>query len=83
MGSGGDSYDNALAEAVNSLYKAEVIRHRGPWRGIDPVEFATAEWIDWYNHRRLHEYCGDIPPAELEEAFYAQQRAQQPAGLTV
>jgi len=83
VGSVGDSYDNALAEAVNSLYKAEVIRHRGPWRSIDAVEFATAEWIDWYNHRRLHEYCGDIPPAELEDAFYAQQQAQQPAGLTV
>lgn len=83
VGSVGDSYDNALAESVNSLYKAEVIRHRGPWRTIDAVEFATAEWIDWYNHRRLHEYCGDIPPAELEDAFYAHHRAQQPAGLTV
>jgi putative transposase len=83
VGSVGDSYDNALAEAVNSLYKAELIRHRGPWRGIDAVEFATAEWIDWYNHRRLHEYCGDIPPVELESAYYAQQQAQQPAGLTV
>lgn len=82
VGSVGDSYDNALAEAVNNSYKAEVIRHRGPWRDVDAVEFATATWIDWYNHRRLHEYCGDIPPAELEEAFYAQQRAQQPAGLT-
>ena len=82
VGSVGDSYDNALAEAVNSSYKAEVIRHRGPWRTMETVEFATAEWIDWYNHRRLHEYCGDIPPAELEEAFYAQHRAQQPAGLT-
>ena len=82
VGSVGDSYDNALAEAVNSFDKAEVIRHRGPWRTMETVEFATAEWIDWYNHRRLHEYCGDIPPAELEEAFYAQHRAQQPAGLT-
>ena len=83
VGSVGDSYDNALAESVNSLYKAEVIRHRGPRRSIDAVEFATAEWIDWYNHRRLHEYCGDIPPAELEDAFYAHHQAQQPAGLTV
>ena len=49
---------------------------------METVEFATAEWIDWYNHRRLHEYCGDIPPAELEAAFYAQHQAQQPAGLT-
>ena len=79
----GHSYDNALAETINGLYKAEVIRHRGPWRSIDSVEFATAEWIDWYNHRRLHEYCGDIPPAELEDAFYAHHRAQQTAGLTV
>ena len=83
VGSVGDSYDNALAESVNSLYKAEVIRHHGPWHGIDPVEFATAEWVDWYNHRRLHEYCGDIPPAELETAYYAQNRAQQPAELTI
>ena len=83
VGSVGDSYDNALAETINGLYKAEVIRHRGPWRSIDSVEFATAEWIDWYNHRRLHEYCGDIPPAELEDAFYAHHRAQQTAGLTV
>jgi len=49
---------------------------------METVEFATAEWIDWYNHRRLHEYCGDTPPSDLEEAFYAQHRAQQPAGLT-
>ncbi|ACV77641.1 Integrase catalytic region [Nakamurella multipartita DSM 44233] len=83
VGSVGDSYDNDLAETINGLYKAEVIRHRGPWRSIDSVEFATAEWIDWYNHRRLHEYCGDIPPAELEDAFYAHHRAQQTAGLTV
>ena len=82
VGSVGDSYDNALAVAVNSSDKAEVVRHRGPWRTVETVEFATAEWIDWYNHRRLHEYCGDIPPAELEDAFYAQHRAQQPAGLT-
>ncbi|SFI95567.1 Integrase core domain-containing protein [Nitrosomonas sp. Nm34] len=55
VGSVGDSYDNALAETINGLYKTEVIRHRGPWRTIDEVEFATLEWVDWFNHRRLLE----------------------------
>jgi putative transposase len=72
VGSVGDSYDNALAETINGLYKTELIKAQGPWKGVDEVEYATAEWVDWFNHRRLYEYCGDIPPAELEAAYYAQ-----------
>lgn len=71
MGSVGDSYDNALAESINALYKAEVIQRRGPWRTIEAVEFATLEWVDWFNHRRLLEPTGNIPPAEAEANFYA------------
>jgi len=66
VGSKGDSYDNAMAEAFNSLYKAELVRNRGPWRGIDDVEIATVEYIDWYNNRRLHGELGHLPPAEYE-----------------
>ena len=66
----GDSYDNALAESVTGLYKTEVIRQRGPWRGLEDVEFATLEWVWWFNHQRLLEPIGYIPPAEYEEAFY-------------
>jgi len=73
VGSVGDSYDNALAETINGLYKTEVIRRRGPWRNIDEVEYATLEWVDWFNHRRLLEPIGNIPPAELEIAYYEQQ----------
>jgi putative transposase len=72
VGSRGDSYDNALAETIIGLYKTEVIRHRGPWRTIDMVEYATLEWVDWFNHRRLLEPIGDIPPAEREIAYYRQ-----------
>jgi transposase InsO family protein len=72
VGSVGDSYDNALAETINGLYKTEVIRHRGPWRNIDEVEFATLEWVDWFNNRRLLEPIGNIPPAEFEMAYYRQ-----------
>jgi putative transposase len=72
VGSVGDSYDNALAETINGLYKTEVIRHRGPWRNIEEVEFATLEWVDWFNHRRLLEPIGNIPPAEFERAYYRQ-----------
>ena len=72
VGTVGDSYDNALAETVIGLYKTEVIRHRGPWRHLEAVEFATLEWIDWFNHRRLLESIGDIPPAEKERAYYHQ-----------
>ncbi|QXT38004.1 IS3 family transposase (plasmid) [Sphingomonas sanguinis] len=71
VGSVGDSYDNALAETINGLYKAEVIHRRGPWRSFEAVEFATLEWIDWFNHRRLLEPIGNIPPAEAEEQYYA------------
>ena len=72
VGSVGDSYDNALAETIIGLFKTEVIRRRGPWRTIDAVEYATLEWVDWFNHRRLLEPIGNIPPAELEQAYYRQ-----------
>ena len=71
VGSVGDSYDNALAETINGLYKAEVIHRRGPWRSFEAVEFATLEWVDWFNHRRLLEPIGSIPPAEAEANYYA------------
>ncbi|RSX56787.1 IS3 family transposase [Sphingomonas koreensis] len=71
VGSDGDSYDNALAETINGLYKAEVIHRRGPWRNFEAVEYATLEWVDWFNHRRLLEPIGNIPPAEAEEQYYA------------
>jgi putative transposase len=71
VGSVGDSYDNALAETVIGLFKAEVIHRRGPWRSFESVEFATLEWVDWYNNRRLLEPIGSIPPAEAEAAYYA------------
>jgi putative transposase len=74
VGAVGSSYDNALAETINGLYKTELIRPRKPWRTIEELELATAEWVDWFNHRRLYEYCGDIPPVLLETAYYAQQR---------
>jgi transposase InsO family protein len=73
VGSVGDSYDNALAESINGLYKAEVIHRRGPWRSLEAVEFATLEWVDWFNHRRLLEPIGNIPPAEAEALYYAAQ----------
>ena len=71
VGSIGDSYDNALAETINGLYKAEIIHRRGPWRSLEAVEFATLEWVDWFNNRRLLEPIGSIPPAEAEERYYA------------
>ena len=70
VGSIGDSYDNALAETINGLYKTEVIRHRGPWRSIEEVEFATLEWVDWFNNRRLLDTIGYVPPAEFETAYH-------------
>jgi transposase InsO family protein len=73
VGSVGDSYDNALAETINGLYKAEVIHRKGPWRSFEAVEFATLEWVDWFNHRRLLEPIGNISPAEAEERYYAAQ----------
>ncbi len=72
VGSVGDSYDNALAETVIGLFKTEVIRRQGPWRNIETVEFATLDWVEWFNKRRLLEPIGNVPPAELEEAYYAQ-----------
>jgi hypothetical protein len=72
VGSVGDSYDNALAETVIGLFKTEVIRRRGPWRNMDAVEFATLEWVDWFNKRRLLEPIGNIPPAEAEARYYEQ-----------
>jgi transposase InsO family protein len=72
VGSVGDSFDNALAETINGLYKTEVIRRRGPWRNLEAVEFATLEWVDWFNNRRLLESIGGIPPAEAEARYYAQ-----------
>lgn len=71
VGSVGDSYDNALAETINGLYKAELIHRRGPWRSFEAVEFATLEWVDWFNHRRLMGPIGNIPPAEAEQRYYA------------
>lgn len=71
VGSVGDSYDNALAETINGLYKAEVIHRRGPWRSFEAVELATLTWVDWFNHRRLLEPIGNIPPAEAEQRYYA------------
>jgi len=72
VGSVGDRYDNALAETINGLYKAEVIHRRGPWRSFEAVEFATLEWVDWFNHRRLLEPIGNVPPAEAEARYYDQ-----------
>ena len=71
VGSVGDSYDNALAETINGLYKAEVIHRRGPWRSFEAVEFATLEWVELFNNRRLLEPIGNIPPAEAEATYYA------------
>lgn len=75
VGSRGDSYDNALAESFHGLYKAELIHRRGPWKGIEHVEWATLNYVDWFNHRRLHGEIGMVPPAELEESYYRQSAA--------
>ena len=71
VGSVGDSYDNALAETINGLFKVEVIHRRGPWRSFEAVEYATLEWVDWYNHRRLLAPIGNVPPAEAEARYHA------------
>jgi len=76
VGSVGDSYDNALAETINGLYKTEVIRRRGPWRHMDAVEYATLEWVDWFNNRRLLEPLGYVSPAEFEAEYYRSQKRQ-------
>jgi transposase InsO family protein len=72
VGSVGDSYDNALAETVIGPFTTEIIRRLGPWRSLEAVELATLEWVDWFNHRRLHEPIGNIPPTEAEERYYAE-----------
>ena len=77
VGSQGDAYDNAMAESIIGLYKAEVIRHEGPWKGLDDVEFATLEWVDWFNNVRLLEPIGYVPPAEFEETYYADSVATE------
>ncbi|WP_422646788.1 IS3 family transposase [Actinoalloteichus caeruleus] len=75
VGRRGDSYDNALAESVNALYKKELIYRKGPWKGVADVRAATAEWIHWYNHHRLHSWCGNRPPLEYEERHWRQATA--------
>jgi len=75
IGTVGDSYDNALAETVNGLYKNELIHRRGPWRTLDDVEVATAAWVHWWNTTRLHGACGDVPPEEFEAAWRRQEAA--------
>ena len=77
VGSRGDSYDNAVAESFHGLYKTELIRHRGPWRGLEDVEHATLDYVDWFNHRRLHGELGMVPPAEFEGAFYQRAMPQR------
>jgi transposase InsO family protein len=72
VGSRGDSYDNALAESIIGLFKTEVIRRKGPWRHLEAVEFATLDWVDWFNHRRLLEPIGYVPPAEYEARYHEQ-----------
>jgi putative transposase len=79
VGSRGDSYDNALAETVIGLYKTELIRRRGPWKGLEEVEYATLEWVDWFNHRRLLEPIGHVPPAEFEATYH---RREDPSRTT-
>jgi putative transposase len=81
VGSKGDSYDNALAETIFGLYKTELIRRRGPWKGIDDGEFATLEWVDWFNHRRLLEPIGHVPPAEFEANYWSRKDSGEPATL--
>ena len=71
---------NAAAEAVNRLFKSEVVRRHGPWRTLEHVEIETLKWVDWYNQRRLHSWCGDVPPIEYENAYYA---AHNPSPATV
>jgi putative transposase len=81
VGSRGDSFDNALAETIIGLYKTELIRRRGPWKGIDDLEYATLEWVDWFNHRRLLEPIGYVPPAEFEAAFRREEDPSYPVRL--
>ncbi len=75
VGSRGDSYDNALAESIIGLYKTELVRNRGPWQGLDDLELATLEWVDWFNRQRLFHELGRIPPAEYETNHYRQNES--------
>lgn len=81
-GAVGSSYDNALAETINGLYKTELIKPRRPWKGCDDLEIATAQWVDWFNHRRPFEYCNDLTPVEAERAHYAHHQTPAPAGVS-
>ena len=81
VGSKGDSYDNALAETINGLYKAELIHRRAPWKTREAVEFATLEWVSWFNHHRLLEPIGYIPPTEAEANYYRQLASQATVGV--
>ncbi len=83
VGTTGDSYDNALAEAFHSLFKAELVRNRGPWKNIDDLELAVAEYIDWFNHRRLHGEIGLVPPTEFKDDFYQHNPASASADALV
>jgi hypothetical protein len=83
VGSRGDSFDNALAESINGPYKTELVRNKGPGRGLDHLELATLEWVDWFNHRRLFEDHGRIPPAEFEANHYRQQLSGHQADAVV
>ena len=82
VGSVGDALDNALAETHIGLFKTELIRRRGPWRGLDDVELATLEWVDWHNNRRLHTACHDLTPVEYEQVFYGHHPAQERAEVS-
>jgi putative transposase len=82
IGATGSSYDNALAETINGLYKTELIKPRGPWRNLEQVEIATLEWVDWFNNRRIYEHCGDMAPVELEALYYQRNQSRQPAELS-
>ncbi|AUN41844.1 hypothetical protein ASU32_19055 [Tsukamurella tyrosinosolvens] len=79
-GAVGSSYDNTLAESVIGLYKTELIKPQRPWKGFDDLEIATAEWVDWFSHRRPFEYCDGLTPAEAEQAHYAHHKSPAPAG---
>ena len=81
-GAVGSSYDNALAESVIGLYKTELIKPRRPWKGLDDLEIATAEWVDWFNRRRPFEYCDDLTPVEAEQAHYAHHQTPTPVGVS-